>query len=85
MKYDTITVNFFLKLRYLQGEKTLLYVSNFGEGSYNVNILSDFDTTLPEPMTVKITSLDSNKYANAPLTTTSVNLSGGEAVILESN
>lgn len=73
---------FFHIFRYLADEETLIYVANFGEGSYRTNIVTDFDNTMPSSMKVKITSLDSSIRTNIPLATTSLSLAPGEAVIL---
>ncbi|KNC33697.1 putative maltase H, partial [Lucilia cuprina] len=81
-KYKALNDGVFVLKRYLAGEETLVYVANFGEGSYNTNIVSSFDATLPDSMRIKITSLDSTKYTNVPLTTTSISLAAGEAIIL---
>ncbi|XP_065368391.1 maltase A1-like [Calliphora vicina] len=81
-KYKALNEGVFVLKRYLADEETLVFVANFGEGSYSANIVSNFDSTLPQSMTVKLTSLDSTKYANVPLTTTSISLAAGEAIIL---
>ncbi|XP_065369743.1 maltase A1-like [Calliphora vicina] len=81
-KYQALNDNVFVLERYLAGEDTLVFVANFGEGSYSANIVSNFDNSLPVSMNVKIASLASTKYANAPLSTNSISLAGGEAVIL---
>ncbi|KAM7343922.1 maltase A7 [Cochliomyia hominivorax] len=84
-KYKALNDGVFVLKRYLTNEETLVYVANFGEGSYSADIITNFDVTLPETMRVKITSLDSNKYASVPLTTKSISLAAGEAVILGTN
>ncbi|XP_037823527.1 maltase A1-like [Lucilia sericata] len=81
-KYKALNDGVFVLKRYLAGEETLVYLANFGEGSYSANIVTSFDATLPDTMSVKITSLDSTKYSNVPLTTTSISLAAGEAIIL---
>uniref|UniRef100_T1PFH0 alpha-glucosidase n=1 Tax=Musca domestica TaxID=7370 RepID=T1PFH0_MUSDO len=81
-KYKALNDGVFALKRYLAGEETLLFVANFGEGSYSVNALENFDTTLPSSMNVKISSLDSKKYAGIPVNLDQIALEAGEALVL---
>lgn len=62
----------------------MIYIANFGEGPYNVQLADNFDSTLPTSMTVKISSLDSTKYVGIPLSISPISLEAGEALILRS-
>lgn len=66
----------------MEGEETLVYVANFGDDPYSVNLQTSFDTTLPSSLNVKITSSNSNNYVGIPLSITPVALKAGEALIL---
>ncbi|XP_061399004.1 maltase A1-like [Musca vetustissima] len=81
-KYKALSDGVFVLKRYLAGEETLLYVANYGEASSSANVLDNFDVTLPSLMNVKISSLDSKKYAGIPVNLKEVTLEAGEALVL---
>lgn len=60
----------------------MIYLANFGSISYNLDIVSNFDVTLPSSMNVKIASLGSSKYQGVPMGIGLISLAPGEAVIL---
>lgn len=68
--------------RYLDDEETLVLVANFGQSSYDVDLVSNFDVILPDSMNVKVVSSGSTTYKGAPLNTKTIKLNGVEAVIL---
>ncbi|XP_073812676.1 maltase A3-like [Musca autumnalis] len=84
-KYQAINDGVFVVKRYLTGEDTLLYVANFAEDNSNVNLLDNFDSSLPATMNVVISSSNSQKYAGVPLSTNMITLDAGEALVLMEN
>ncbi|XP_061399007.1 maltase A1-like [Musca vetustissima] len=81
-KYKALSDGVFVVKRYLAGEESLLYVANYGETPSSVNVLENFDGTLPSSMNVKISSLDSKKKAGSTVTLKEVTLEAGEALVL---
>ncbi|XP_073812675.1 maltase A3-like [Musca autumnalis] len=81
-KYKALNDGVFVLKRYLPGSETLLYVANYGEGSYSANIVENFDVTLPSSMNVKISSMDSKQNAGTSVTLNKISLAPGEALVL---
>ncbi|XP_037949098.1 maltase A3-like [Teleopsis dalmanni] len=81
-KYKALNENIFVVKRYLSGSETIIYISNLGDSAETIDLTTNFDTTLPETMNIKISSVDSKKTEGSTLQLNNISLEVGEGLVL---